>query len=221
MDGTMLKLIAMISMIFDHVGDSFFPDQIWMRAVGRMAMPIFAFCMAEGFAHTSSRWRYIRRMALFALISEIPFDLVTSGKVMDLGHQNIMFTFLLASLSLMLFEKICGGERSKKKRVIAAVVLLLSLVLALLLRLDYHILAVGLVYIFYLMRRKPLAVRNAAGMAYYVVLRNMGIYWFGLLGFLPIFLYNGKKGRGLKWLFYVFYPGHLLLIYLIRILLRS
>ena len=77
LDGTMLKLIAMISMVSDHVGDSFFPDQIWMRIIGRMALPIFAFCTAEGFIHTHDRMKYLRRMGIFALISEIPFDLTT------------------------------------------------------------------------------------------------------------------------------------------------
>ena len=77
-------------------------------------------------------------------------------------------------------------------------------------------LAVGLVSAFYLLREKSPPVRYAGAMAVHVLLRNVGIYWFGLLGFLPVFLYNGERGRGLKWLFYVFYPGHLLLIYVIR-----
>ena len=221
LDGTTLKLIAMISMVFDHVGDNFFPDQVWMRVIGRIAMPIFAFCLAEGFAHTRSRSRYIRRMALFALISEIPFDLVTSGKILEFSRQSIMFTFLWASLTLTAYEKILSGERSRKKTILSIGLLLVSLVLSLVFGMDYDILAVGLVCIFYLFRKKTLAVRNVCAMVYHVLLRNVGIYWFGLLGFLPIFLYNGKKGRGLKWLFYIFYPGHLLLIYIIRTLLKA
>ena len=82
LDGTLLKLIAMISMVFDHVGDNFFPGQTWMRIVGRIALPVFAFCIAEGFSHTHDRMKYLVRMGIFALISEVPFDLVTSGKVL-------------------------------------------------------------------------------------------------------------------------------------------
>ena len=82
LDGTALKLIAVTAMILDHVGDNFFPDQIWMRIIGRMALPIFAFCIAEGFSHTRDRRRYLYRMGLFALLSEIPFDLVTAGEVL-------------------------------------------------------------------------------------------------------------------------------------------
>ena len=106
LDGTALKLIAMVSMVFDHVGDSFFPEQVWMRVVGRIAMPLFAFCIAEGFLHTHDRRRYLQRMGLFALISEIPFSLVTSGKVLDVSHLNIMWTFFWAILALLCFERI-------------------------------------------------------------------------------------------------------------------
>ena len=67
-----------------------------------------------------------------------------------------------------------------------------------------------------LLKDRALWIRNTAAAAVHAMLRNVGIYWFGLLGFIPLFLYNGKRGKGMKWLFYTFYPGHLLLIFLIR-----
>ena len=85
LDGTMLKLIAMTSMVFDHAGDLFFHDQLWMRMIGRLAMPLFSFCIAEGYRYTKDRKKYLLRMGLFALISEIPFDLAFAGKI-DLSH---------------------------------------------------------------------------------------------------------------------------------------
>ena len=88
----MLKLIAMISMVFDHAGDMFFHDQLWMRMIGRLAMPLFSFCIAEGYRYTKDRKKYLLRMGLFALISEIPFDLAFTGKI-DLSHQ-IPFPYL-------------------------------------------------------------------------------------------------------------------------------
>ena len=215
LDGTALKLIAMLSMVLDHVGDNFFPEQLWMRVLGRIAMPIFAFCVAEGFCHTHDRMKYLRRLFVFGLVSEIPFDLVTAGKVLEFSHQNIMFTFFWAILGLLCFEKVLGSM--KKGRVpLAAAVLLFFLAGSLLLRLDYNMLALALIFIFYLLRQKALWIRTCAAAAAHAALRNVGIYWFGLLGFVPILLYNGQRGRGLKWLFYVFYPGHLLLIWLIR-----
>ena len=203
-------------MILDHVGDNFFPDQIWMRIIGRMALPIFAFCIAEGFSHTKDRRRYLCRMGLFALLSEIPFDLVTSGKVLEFSHQNIMMTFFWAILGLMLYEQVRNRMHG---RILGAAVLLVFTVSSLFLGLDYQILAVGLIILYYLLRNKAPLINNLAAMAYHVLLRNVGIYWFGVLGFVPVLLYNGKRGRGLKWFFYLFYPLHLLAIYILKELL--
>ena len=219
LDGTALKLIAMVSMVFDHVGDNFFPEQTWMRVIGRIALPIFAFCVAEGFCHTRDRWKYLRRMGVFALISEVPFDLVTAGKLLEFSHQNIMLTFFWAILGLLCYEAV-RKKLPKGGTVPGVLVLLLFAGTSLLLRMDYNMLAVGLIFLYYLLRDKALVWRHAAGMAYHAMLRNVGIYWFGLLGFLFLFLYNGKKGRGLKWLFYLFYPGHLLLIWGVKLLLQ-
>lgn len=216
LDGTALKLIAVTAMILDHVGDNFFPDQIWMRIIGRMALPIFTFCIAEGFSHTKDRRRYLCRMGLFALLSEIPFDLVTSGKVLEFSHQNIMMTFFWAILGLMIYEQV---RNRRYGQILGAAVLLLFPVSSLFLGLDYQILAVGLIILYYLLRNKAPLINNLAAMAYHVLLRNVGIYWFGVLGFVPVLLYNGKRGRGLKWFFYLFYPLHLLAIYILKELL--
>ncbi|MBQ1468889.1 MAG: hypothetical protein IIZ27_10475 [Solobacterium sp.] len=215
LDGTTLKIIAMISMIIDHVGDNFFPEQTWMRIVGRIAFPIFAFCIAEGFSHTHDRRKYLLRMGIFACISEIPFDLVTSGKILEFTHQNIMITFFWAILGLMCFEKI-NGRKTKTARFCGIAVLMIFAVSSLLLGMDYNILAVGLICIYYFLRDKAPVWNHVAAMVYHVLLRNVGVYLYGLLGFLPLFLYNGKRGRGLKWLFYIFYPAHLLVIWLLK-----
>ncbi len=216
LDGTALKLIALASMVFDHVGDNFFPDQVWMRVIGRIAMPIFAFCIAEGFGHTRDQTKYLLRMLLFGVISEVPFDLVTSGKLLEFTHQNIMLTFAWAILGLLCCEKVLENRRTKGRCALAGFVLLVFFLSSLFLGLDYNLLGVGLVIVYHLLRDKAPLINNAAAVAFHAILRNVGIYWFGLLGFLPILLYNGRRGKGLKWLFYVFYPGHLLLIWLLR-----
>lgn len=218
LDGTSLKLLACACMVLDHAGDSFFPEQVWMRILGRMALPLFAFCLAEGFAHTRDRGRYLKRMGLFALISEVPFDLVTSGRILELTHQNIMLTFFWALLGLSLFERL--REKGTRPASAGAFVLLAFFSLfSLPLGMDYHLLGTGLVFLFYLLRRKALPVRLGCGALFHILLRNVGIYWFGLLGFVPLLFYNGRRGRGLKWFFYVFYPAHLLLIWAVRGLL--
>ncbi|MBQ6559565.1 MAG: hypothetical protein IJL85_01910 [Erysipelotrichaceae bacterium] len=211
-DGTLLKLLAMVSMVFDHVGDIFIPDQEWMRIVGRIAMPLFAFAVAEGYIHTRDRKKYLLRMLVMGMISEIPFDLVLFGKPLEFTHQNIMMTFAYAIIGLMCYEKIADH---KTLSIPGLLILLLFVISSLFLCLDYNIIALAVIYTFYLLRKKPLWLRTIVAMLFYYAFRNVGIYRFGLLGFLPIFLYNGQRGKGFKWLFYCFYPGHLLLIYLL------
>ncbi len=225
LDGTTLKIIAVISMVFDHVGDMFFPDVMWLRMIGRLAMPIFSFCIAEGFAHTRDKKKYLFRMGVFALISEIPFDLAFEGKP-GFAHQNIMLTFFLSIAALMLFDRIRGGKDAGAdhipvgKTVLGVLAVAAVAAAALLLRADYTVFAVIAVFLFYVLRQKHPLIRSGAGVAFLALTRTMGYYGATGFSFIPLALYNGKKGKGLKWLFYVFYPGHLLLLAAIKHILR-
>ena len=217
LDGTSLKLIAMISMVFDHVGDMFFPGALWMRMIGRLAMPLFSFCIAEGYAHTKNKQRYLLRMGVFALVSEIPFDLAFEGRV-GLGHQNIMLSFFLAILALMLFDRIRGEgkEHAAGKTLLGILCVCAMAVLALVLRADYTLFAVLAVFLFYVLRNRYPLLRCGVGVGFLALTRTVGYYRATGLSLIPLLLYNGKRGRGLKWLFYAFYPGHLLLLYLLK-----
>lgn len=217
LDGTSLKLIAMISMVFDHVGDMFFPGALWMRMIGRLAMPLFSFCIAEGYAHTRNKQRYLLRMGIFALVSEIPFDLAFEGRV-GLGHQNIMLTFFLSILALMLFDRVRGEgkEHAAFKTLMGILCVCAVAVLALLLKADYTLFAVVAVFLFYVLRNRPALLRCGVGVGFLALTRTVGYYRATGLSLIPLLLYNGKRGRGLKWLFYAFYPGHLLLLYLLK-----
>ena len=217
LDGTSLKLIAMISMVFDHVGDMFFPGALWMRMIGRLAMPLFSFCIAEGYAHTKNKQRYLLRMGVFALVSEIPFDLAFEGRV-GLGHQNIMLSFFLAILALMVFDRIRGEgkEHAAGKTLLGILCVCAVAVLALVLRADYTLFAVLAVFLFYVLRNRHPLLRCGVGVGFLALTRTVGYYRTTGLSLIPLLLYNGKRGRGLKWLFYAFYPGHLLLLYLLK-----
>ena len=226
LDGTTLKLIAMISMVFDHAGDMFFPDVMWPRMIGRLAMPIFSFFIAEGFSYTRDRKKYLCRLGIFALISEIPFDLAFEGRV-GLGHQNIMLSFFLAVVALMLYDWIQGGTKSEEnhasigKTILGVIAVAAIAALSLLLRADYTIFAVIAVFLFYVLRQKHPLVRTGVGVAFLALTRTVGYYCTTGLSFIPLAMYNGKKGKGLKWLFYGFYPGHLLLLAAIKHIMRS
>ena len=106
LDSLTLKLLAMALMLCDHLWATVLPGVMWLTAVGRVAFPIFAFQVAEGFQRTHDRKKYIRRMLVFALISEIPFDLMTSGVWFYPFHQNVMMTFLIGLLMLSWMERV-------------------------------------------------------------------------------------------------------------------
>ena len=226
LDGTVLKIIAMVSMVFDHVGDMFFPDVLWPRMIGRLAMPLFAFCITEGYIHTRDKKKYLFRMGIFALVSEVPFDLAFEGKV-SLNHQNIMLTFFMSILALMLFDLIRGkinedtGRYSIGKTILGSLVIIGTAAVAILIKADYTIFAVISVFLFYLFKDTKHFIRTGVGVAFLALTRTMGYYCTTGLSIVPLLLYNGKKGKGLKWLFYAFYPGHLLLLYLIKLIVTG
>lgn len=218
LDGTMLKLLAIVSMVIDHVGSAFFPEAVWMRAVGRLAMPIFAFCIAEGYLHTRNRRRYLLQLGLFALISELPFDLAFFGGL-EFTHQNIMLTFFLAVMGLMLYDGIRERFHGRMGIVFGFAVILVIAMIATLLDCDYIFFGVITVFLYYVLSGRPHWVRQLGGTAFIALTRTIGYYAATGFAVIPLLLYNGKRGRGLKWLFYLFYPGHLLVIWLVKCIL--
>ena len=167
------------------------------------------------------RIAYAVALLLAAVSCEIPFDLVTAGKVLEFSHQNIMFSFSWAFFGLMCLDRLLvRADRRWKKVLFTALAALVFVAGAFLLRLDYAMLSVLLIFTYHLLRDKAVWIRNTAAAGVCALVYNVGVYTFAILGFLPIYLYNGKRGKGLKWLFYVFYPGHLLLIWALRELLR-
>lgn len=218
LDGTALKLIAIVSMVIDHIGSVFFQDAFWMRAVGRLAMPIFAFCIAEGYLHTRDRRRYLYRLGIFAVISELPFDLAFFNHL-ETSHQNIMLTFFLAVLGLMFYDRIRGEHPTGKRTALAFTAVLMMAGLAMALGADYSLFGVITVFAFYALRNQAHWKRQLGGMAFMTLTRTIGYYAATGFAAIPLLMYNGEKGRGLKWFFYAFYPGHLLLIYFLKCLL--
>lgn len=229
LDGGALKGIAAALMLMDHVGAILLPEVPVLRCVGRLAFPIFAFFIAEGYAHTRNFGRYFRRLAILAVVSEIPFNL-ENGAVFDLTRQNVLFTFCLALLTLRGLEAL-GRERGFGRWAGCGLVLAAGFAAGELLRTDYGGWGVVTVALLQLCRDGKyaklwlllaMAAVNGLGMGSLtmpVFGGEMPIQIFAVAALPVIWLYNGQAGpKGLRRAFYVFYPAHLLVLEGIRTL---
>ncbi len=204
-----LKIIAITAMLIDHVGYMFFPQHVIFEIIGRIAFPIFAYLLVEGFVHTRNVKKYMLRLGVFALVSEIPFDLMFFGKL-DFNHQNVFFTLFLGLLMLYLMDKMPRGIDC----FLCGLVFVLA---ADLLRTDYGSFGILMIFWFYLYREQKLW--KFIGIALINVLLMSGSQVYAILAFIPILLHNRKEGPKIKWFFYGFYPAHLLILYFVNLIL--
>ena len=203
-----LKMIAIVFMLIDHMGAVLFPKIMIFRIVGRIVLPIFAFTLVEGFIHTKDVRKYIMRVGTFALLSEIPFDLALSGKILEFGHQNVFFTLLLGLVMLACYAR--TNDTLKQLAVVA-----LTVFAAKLFNVDYSGMAIVMIFLFYYLWDKKLEKLFAVGIL--IILMSGVLQLFSLLALIPIALYNGERGPKIKGFFYAFYPIHLLVLYFVSL----
>ena len=224
-----LKIIAVISMFVDHLGFIIFPNAIFLRVIGRVAFPIFAFCVAEGLHYTKSRKKYVLTLLLFALISQIPYYFIFN----TFFKFNVLFTFLIAIIVIFLIEQYSKSLKESKTFISIGYLLLLLIILFGLViitpfrMLEYDIFGVATVMIFYFLREKSLwkyllfALTMILLTLFGAYLSNEFIFattyqFFSILAIIPLLLYNSSRGKlNLKYFFYIFYPTHLMLLWLI------
>lgn len=202
-----LKWIAVITMVIDHVGAVLYPQEIVFRVIGRTAFPIFCFLVVEGFLHTRDVRKYMLRLGIFALISEMPYDLAFRGNMFDTYRQNVFFTLVLGVFLMYLLEK------SHQMPVRAGAVLLVMCV-AELLRTDYGSAGILLIFLYYSFREK-----RSTGLwlgAAWNFLAGVSVQCYGVLATPFLVFYNGERGPKIKYFFYVFYPAHLLVLYALK-----
>ena len=231
----MLRVFAVIFMLSDHIWATYMSFGDWMTYVGRMAFPIFAFQIAEGFAHTSSFKKYALRLLGFAVISEIPFNLFYSSRLFNPYHQNVLFTLLLGLFAIYVIDNI---RKNKTAKNIALSVLWLFLIFAgsTLGFVDYGFFGVLTVVMFYVLRDFPFAwIFQLVGMILINIVFFEGQVFlvdilgktieipsqsFAVFALIPIWLYGSRKGKSSKimqYSFYAFYPVHMLILYLIKL----
>jgi len=221
MSSFVLKIIAIITMFIDHIGYAIFGEFSFFNYIGRIAFPIFAFQISEGYVHTKNLKKYFLRLCIFALISQIPFMLF-SKLVSNQFYLNIFFTLLLGLASIYIYDK----SRYKTFGIIAS--FLIALV-AQYTHCDYGFYGVAIIFLFYTFKndivKSSIAFMIATTIKYLIPIIKYGFYnvyiYLFICTLIPIIfisLYNGKKGKDTKYLLYLFYPIHLLLIYWIYLI---
>ena len=225
--GNQLKLIAMVLMTVDHIGCFLFPNVILLRVIGRLSMPIFAWMIAEGCAYTRNRRRYLLTILGFGLVCQVVYLVFMQSLT-----QCIFITF---SLSILLIYAL--DFANKKKNIWSLGLLGIALVAIICLcvylpealpgtdfRVDYGIFGALLPVLIYMGRTKAEKLLLAAGGLMAVAVSHGSVQWFALLSLPLLALYNGKRGKlKLKYLFYFYYPLHLVAIYgigLVKMLLK-
>ena len=223
--GNMLKIIALITMTIDHVGYFLYPTEQWLRIIGRIAFPIFAFLIAEGCRYTRNKKKYFITMLIFAVVCQVAMSIATGSLTM-----NIFVTFIFSQLMIFAFDQ---AVKTKKIShiVIALVTFTLIAVIMLVipsvvprtlgLSFDYGFFGALLPLFVYLGRNKiSKVILCAIGLLPLCLTLGFSIQWYCYLALIPLALYNGKRGKlKLKYLFYFYYPVHVLIILLISMLM--
>lgn len=226
-----LHLLAMGLMLCDHLWAMLFPAAQWLTWLGRIAFPIFAFMAVEGYFHTRNLRRYLLRLLVWALLSEIPFDLMYGGSMFYPYHQNVIWTLLLGLLLVALLEKI-REFRPLLRWMASAGVVVLGFCLGYAAMIDYYGAGVLTVLTFCFFRQRNwksflgqllcLYILNVELLGgYYTVVTVLGHevevvqQGMALLALLPIWLYRGRQGCRKTWFqyaCYAFYPLHMLIL---------
>lgn len=230
-----LHLLAMTLMLMDHLWATLLPGQEWLTCLGRLAFPIFAFLIVEGYFHTRNLKGYLKRLFLFALLSEIPFNLLSGSSWIYPFHQNVLWTFLIALVSIAIIDKQLTKGLTIKNLLLTALIIFADLLSGTLLMVDYFGPGVLTVLVFYFFHKRNIFNFLAQLLCLYVINVEMlgGYYYpltlfgrefalvqqgFALLALIPIWLYKGQRGyhsKAFQYFCYLFYPLHMLLIYLI------
>ncbi len=223
--GSTLKLIAIITMLIDHIGAvvvgpmlSVNPDltsfYYVLRLCGRIAFPIFCFLLVEGFFHTGNMPKYCLRLAAFALISEIPFDLAIYHTPVYPDGQNVFFTLLIGLLTIWAMQSFDKhfSEKPVAKALIRSVILIIGMFAAWGLKTDYNFYGIIVIAVLYEYHHRKIfgQTLSAIMLCFMSTLELTAFIAVPLIG-----AYNGKRGLSLKYIFYVFYPAHLLVLYFI------
>ena len=223
LDTNFIKLVAIISMTFDHVGSVFFPEYPVFRWIGRIAFPLFCYCLTVGMLYTHDIKKYVMRLCVFALISQ-PFWILAFNSddiIGNIFNLNIFFTLVVSLLATW-------GFREKKWWLF-----IVGLVLLCVVNFDYAMTGLVLMMIFYLCRNRPWLGAFIYSLTYLPAVNGymddplalkigahaIGCEIFALLALPFIYIHTNTNLKISKWFFYIYYPAHLFMIFLLQMVL--
>ena len=214
MSSFVLKIIAMISMLCDHSGYIIFNKFTFMNYIGRLAFPIFAFSITEGYSHTHNLKKYFCRLFIFALLSQIPYMLFLKVLGSDFSL-NILFTLILGLFVITVYEKLSN-------KILGLVFAIFCAAIAQILNFDYGWFGITIIFIFHTFKSSKILMNILFIIVafinyFYSFMKYLNIVYlliilFVCLSLIPINLYNEKKGKNIKYFLYIFYPLHLILL---------
>lgn len=235
-----LHIFAMIFMLMDHMWATVFTNAQWLTSVGRLAFPIFAFMIVEGYTHTKNLKKYVLRLLLFAVITEIPFNLMVGNSVVYYVHQNVLWTFLIGIGLIHINELARKKDKLWLNLLTMVLTTPLGFVLGFVTFVDYNAAGILTVLLFYFFRGRKwwCFLCQLVGLYYINVELLQGLFFevelFGhkfeivqqglaMLSLAFIWLYRGrqgKKSKAFQYFCYAFYPVHMLILWLIMVLLN-
>ena len=225
-------------MLMDHMWATVIPGNDWLTCVGRLAFPIYAFMLVEGYFHTRNLKKYLLRLLVFALISEIPFDLAMGSTWFYPIHQNVLWSFLISLGLIHWNEKARAKGKLWRRILVGAATVVIGYIVGLVTMVDYYHAGILMVLIFYFFRGRKwwcflgqllclwyVNLEILGGFGYELVIFGRNVFLtrqgLALLALIPIWLYRGKQGyhsKPFQYLNYAFYPLHLLILALIKLL---
>lgn len=234
-----LHIMAMAFMLCDHLWGTVVSGNDWLTCIGRLTFPIFAFLLVEGYFHTKNLKKYMQRLLLFAIVSELPFNLALGSRWFYPIHQNVLWSFLISIILIHWNERTKSGGVLWKQLAVCVTSIALAYLLGLVTFVDYHHAGILTVLVFYFFRGEKLWQRAAqlvflwyinvevlGGLSYELQLFGKTVFFsqqaFALLALIPIWLYRGKQGhhsKAFQYFCYAFYPAHLLLLGLLKFIL--
>ena len=233
-----LHIMAMIFMFCDHLWGTIVPGNDWLTCIGRISFPIFAFMIVEGYFHTRNLKKYVGRILIFAIISEIPFNLALGSRLFYPLHQNVLWSFLISIGLISLNEKAKATHKIWIRIIVGFVTVIMGFILGILTMVDFYHAGILTVLVFYFFRQRKwwsylgqflclwyINTEILGGFGYEILLFSKTYFLhrqaLAMLALIPIWLYRGRQGyhsKVLQYVYYVFYPLHLLILGLIKVM---